>query len=81
MGRAKEQTGYELRQTESLIEILLRERHNAEGGWRAVRLQIRLRPGSALQHGVRYRRVLGDQRRCSSRYGTWSCIWERNERE
>lgn len=80
MGRTKKSTGHELRQVEPFVEILLRERHNAEGSGRAIRIQVCLRSGSALQHGVRYRRVLGDcRRRSSERYGTKSRgIWERD---
>ena len=52
LGHPEEPAGHELRQAEPLAALLLRERHHAEGGWRALRLQVRLRPGSAFQHGV-----------------------------
>lgn len=73
MGCSEKQTGDELRQAEPLTEILLREGHNAKGRRRAIRVQVCLRPGSALQHGVRHGRVLRDYRRRSSeQYGTKS---------
>lgn len=42
MGRSKESTGDELRQIEQIVEVLLRERDNAEGSGRKIRVQIRL---------------------------------------
>lgn len=53
MGCSKESTGDELRQIEQIVEVLLREGYNAEGSGRKIRVQIRLRSGSAFQHGVR----------------------------
>jgi len=54
MGCAKEPARHELRQTEPLPALLLRKRHHAKSGGRAVRLQIRVQPGRALHHGVHF---------------------------
>ena len=52
LGHAEESTGDELRQAIAVAALLLRERDHAESGRRALRLQVCVRPGGALHHGV-----------------------------
>ena len=54
MGHPKKSTDHELRQAESLSTLLLRERHHAESGRRALRVSLhQLQRALLAQPGAR----------------------------
>jgi len=52
LGHTKEPTRDELRQAEPVSALLLREGNHAEGGWRALRVPVHLRPRGSLHNGL-----------------------------